>query len=729
MKKRNELSGSLVEFVALAVTIGASFVAFFEIGGLAKQVAARGDWLAFAQYVLFAVIVFFLIYGNVVYQVTRSAYYRRRRAHRPRSLEQLRQLHRKDAPRLAVLIPTYKEEEEVVLQTLLSAALLEYPFKQVVLLIDDPPNPRSADDRDNLERMRRLPGRVQELLRPPAMLFNRELEAMLQHRHVADADRGARLASLFTIAAEHVERIGNCVTGADHVSAFFRANIIEAVACDLRASAEHWRNVAPGTSSPAAVERELRRLVSHFSAELTSFERKVYRNLSHTSNKAMNLNAYLGLMGTSVREHRNADGSRDLLPYEAHAASRSFPDTDYVITLDADSLLLNDYALRLVEFLERPENARVAIAQTPYSAYPGAPGTLECAAGITTDIQHIVHQGFTRYRSTYWVGANALIRKKALDDIVVGEREGAKTVRKFIQDRTVIEDTESSVDLWLKGWSLYNYPARLAYSATPPDFGALLIQRRRWANGGLIILPKLLRFVFRRPLGGQRLRDGLVQAHYLVSLAASCSGVLILLLVPFEDDPSKWWLPLTAAPYFLLYGLDIHRLGHRWSDLLRVYALNLALVPVHLGGVLASLAQAATGRKASFSRTPKVSSRTRVPGIYVASVLGLCLYCFGNVVFDAMATRWSHAIFALINGGFLLYASMVFIGLRAAAEDLAVSIRSGWRPKGAAGTAAPPSAAAMAAGNIAILPSPAHAARERSNAETHSPFAPRRRQH
>jgi cellulose synthase/poly-beta-1,6-N-acetylglucosamine synthase-like glycosyltransferase len=89
-------------------------------------------------------------------------------------------------------------------------------------------------------------------------------------------------------------------------------------------------------------------------------------------------------------------------------------------------------------------------------------------AGITTDIQHIIHQGFTHFDATYWVGANALIRRKALDDIATLEKEGDKMVVKFIQDRTVIEDTESSVDLLLKGWTLYNYPDRLAYSATPP---------------------------------------------------------------------------------------------------------------------------------------------------------------------------------------------------------------------------------------------------------------------
>ena len=57
------------------------------------------------------------------------------------------------------------------------------------------------------------------------------------------------------------------------------------------------------------------------------------------------------------------------------------------------------------------------MAQTPYSAFPGARGPLERLAGATTDMQYIVHQGFTQHQATYWVGANALLRKAALEDI------------------------------------------------------------------------------------------------------------------------------------------------------------------------------------------------------------------------------------------------------------------------------------------------------------------------
>ncbi|MEB0222343.1 glycosyltransferase family 2 protein, partial [Pseudomonas sp. AB12(2023)] len=92
------------------------------------------------------------------------------------------------------------------------------------------------------------------------------------------------------------------------------------------------------------------------------------------------------------------------------------PDTTYLLTLDADSLLLRDYCVRLVYLLEEPENARVAVTQTPYSSFHGAPTRIERVAGASTDLQHMLHQGMTYYNATFWVGANAVIRKKAIED-------------------------------------------------------------------------------------------------------------------------------------------------------------------------------------------------------------------------------------------------------------------------------------------------------------------------
>jgi Glycosyl transferase family group 2 len=338
------------------------------------------------------------------------------------------------------------------------------------------------------------------------------------------------------------------------------------------------------------------------------------------------------------------------------------PDTDYVLMVDADSILDPEYTLRLVHLMERPGNEHVAVAQTPYSAFPHAPGILERVAGATTDIQYIVHQGFTHYGATFWVGANAIVRKSALDDIAVPAVERGYPVRKFIQDRTVIEDTESSVDLVARGWQLYNYPERLAFSATPPDFGSLLIQRRRWANGGLLILPKLLSYLGRHVGRGRKAAEGLVRCHYLTSITTANLGLLVILALPLGDRVETLWLPLAALPYYLLYARDLCRIGYPPTDVLRVYALNLLLIPVNLAGVCKSLHQACTRQKATFGRTPKIKDRTAVPSWYLLAEYSLLAQWLLGATIEFFYGRHLRAALALLNAAFLTYAIATFIG-------------------------------------------------------------------
>lgn len=101
---------------------------------------------------------------------------------------------------------------------------------------------------------------------------------------------------------------------------------------------------------------------------------------------------------------------------------------------------------------------------------------------------------------------------------------------RYIQDRTVIEDTESSIDLIAAGWRLHNYPDRLAVSATPADLGVLVIQRRRWANGGLIILPKLLRYLVSRPRRVAKLAE-----------PSSSSSSYWIMGAAFDLAAGRWW--------------------------------------------------------------------------------------------------------------------------------------------------------------------------------------------
>ena len=73
----------------------------------------------------------------------------------------------------------------------------------------------------------------------------------------------------------------------------------------------------------------------------------------------------------------------------------------------------------------------------------------------------------TYYDATFWVGANAVLRKRALDDIAEIAYIGDWEIRRYIQDRTVIEDTESTIDLGIHGWTLLQLPGAAGLQRHP----------------------------------------------------------------------------------------------------------------------------------------------------------------------------------------------------------------------------------------------------------------------
>ena len=658
-------------------TLIASVFATADVGGILVQHARSGSIGATVEQSVFIFIVAFLVYGNLVYQFTRLGYLKRQASHSPADIDELRSVFKHSGRGLTVLVPSYKEEPNVIAQTLWSAALQVCPDRRVVLLIDNPPNPCDLKDRYLLDVTRHLPGKIDKILAEQAGRFRAAYSRFKQQKVVNLHEETRRLAELYDAAAGWFEDQVKQHQINSHTDRLFIKKVFSE-------PAEMYRQYARSLSTTGGqgegavldaqqIEHEYGRLLALFEVKLEYFERKQYVNLSHEANKAMNLNSYLGLMGGSYRE-RTCGQDVYLEDAAGERADLVVPDAEFVVTLDADSIIAHDYSARLIHQMEQAGNERVAVIQTPYSAIPDAPGALERIAGATTDIQYIIHQGFTSYRATFWVGANALLRKKALEDIVTVDRERGFAVHRYIQDRTVIEDTESSVDLVERGWSLLNYPQRLAYSATPPDFGALLIQRRRWANGGLIIFPKLLRYLFNRSRTQSKLGEGLVRSHYLTSIAAVNIGLLLLFTYPFKESMNTLWLPLTAVPYFYLYGRDLASMRYRWSDLLRVYALNLILIPVNLGGVFKSISQGISGKKIPFGRTPKVNGRTSVPMVYVLAVLALAVWCVGYTVADVTYERWGHALFMVLNGTFLLYAITKLIGWRESFSDLGLQV-------------------------------------------------------
>jgi len=667
----------------LAIVATVVFWAIYVVYTILRQFIDNGtqNFRFTTEAVSYVIVVTFLTFSALMYLVARQGALIRFRDHVRVPRAELDRHFAQNHSSITVLVPSYSEELVVIRSTLWSAALQEYPEMRVVLLVDDPPFPTDPDVAAKLDQARGIAANIMEALSEPRSRFadarmHFELDSMNENGPSIEAVR--QLAYQYFWAADWLETMAEAEKIEDHVDEFFADQVLRGLSEELALVGTALTAAADQGETPA-LERmaELyRRLDWTFNAEITTFERKKYASLSHEANKAMNLNSYIGLMGDSYDEEQTPNG---LVLRPSPTGEFVIPDSDYLLTLDADSVLLRDYCLRLVYFLEQPDNARVAVTQTPYSSFRGAGTRIERLAGATTDIQHLLHQGMSYYNAAFWVGANAVIRKGALVDIVEIENIGGFEIKRYVQDRTVIEDTESSVDLGTHGWSIVNYPERLSYSATPPDFGSLVVQRRRWANGGLLIMPKFIRQVRERRARGERvtLTEIALRTNYMTSIAWASFGLVFLLAYPYDSRLLSPVVVLAAVPYFLCMGFDLRRFGYRFSDIARIYGFNLILLPVNLAGVFKSIEQAITVKKIPFSRTPKVKNRTAAPLLYVVAPYVIVAFSVITLARDVIAGNWGNAAFAGLNALLAMSAIVAYIGIRNSIVDVWIAM-TGW---------------------------------------------------
>ena len=618
----------------------------------------------------YAFVVSILTFSSLVYLITRQGALERFLKHTrvPRAI--LDQYFSHNQPTITVLVPSYSEENQVIRKTLLSAALQEYPNIRIVLLLDDNPHQTNPDDIARLDAARVLGNDLTLWLSEPYSRFSQALTDYKRDaakRSTVSAKVVQTLADHYRWASNWLHQMANEEPSEDHVDQFFSDQVLRQLGNDLLLVARALDLSAADTAqlSKQRVQQLYQRLTWIFQADFEVFERKKFMSLSHDANKAMNLNSYIGLMGANYRQQDTSEGPILIATKKRHPLNINIPDSEFLLTLDADSILLREYCLRLVYFLQQPNNTDVAVTQTPYSSFPGAYSRIERLAGATTDIQHILHQGMSKFGATFWVGANAIIRKRALNDIVEKEWIGGFEIKRYIQDRTVIEDTESSIDLAVHGWQLMNYPERLSYSATPPDFGSLVVQRRRWANGGLLILPKFWSQIRRRKNQNETIStlEIMLRVNYMTSIAWATVGLIFLLAYPYDGRLLSPLVVLAAFPYFLTMASDLQYSGYKYSDIFRIYGFNLILLPVNLAGVLKSLEQAITGKKIPFARTPKVKNRTPVSLLYVLGPLLIVGFSIFTVWRNVEAHNWGNALFAGFNTFAASWAIIAYIGV------------------------------------------------------------------
>lgn len=647
--------------VAIAITIIFTMIlSIFLVDKCFEKIAALEYYEASLQF-FFIIIVFLFLYGTLVYLTCRLGYWKRRinlQSINPKKLDTF--FGQKQVPKVSYIIPSYKEDLRVIRQTLLSAALQEYPHKEVILLIDNPPFPSNVEDLNLLAATRTLCQEVEALLNPVLDEINQQCTQFYEQKDLKLSQSTDALLTLLLKTSAWFRKLAHDYQPQDHSEQLMVDKVFLFYEELFREIAETFtQKKAKDTLEWAEISDIYKKLVSIFNVKISSFERKTYENLSHKKNKAMNINTYIALMGRTFQTVQKENYTYLMDHPDGELVIDS---ADYIVILDADSIILPKYTKTLTYFMEQPENEKFAVAQTPYCAYPNPRSFLERITAASTDVQHFIHQGSTFYNATYWVGANAMVRKKALNTIMKLRQERGFTIHVYIQDITVIEDTESTIDLIDQGWKLYSYPGILSYSATPKDFGSLCIQRERWANGGLIILPKLFKSIINRPKHDHILSEAFLRTYYLIS-PTLYFAMLFLLLVPFKQEQI---IILSASlilfiPYYYLYLRDLVYMNYKKRDLFSMFALTLILLPINISGVLRSIQQIITGKHTIFKRTPKVQYTTPVPVLFILIEYAMCIYSIKALANSFQVQEWLGAIYSFLNFFFYVYGINVFV--------------------------------------------------------------------
>ena len=229
--------------VSLAVTATAAALLIWTTGTVATTALAQGHLGYLLEALLFGALAGFLVYGNLCYQLARLGQLKRDASFHLSALAPTKPFDPLSAPALTVLVPSYKEELPVIRQTLLSAALQNYPNKRVVLLLDDPPAPKTRSDRAGLWAARNLPFELQALLDEPAghiAQARAAFQARRTNRTAAVSDECVRLSDCFRLATQWFETQAKHSPTDTHTDVWFVEHVLNQSAESCREQSARW---------------------------------------------------------------------------------------------------------------------------------------------------------------------------------------------------------------------------------------------------------------------------------------------------------------------------------------------------------------------------------------------------------------------------------------------------------------------------------------------------------
>ncbi len=224
--------------------------------------------------------------------------------------------------------------------------------------------------------------------------------------------------------------------------------------------------------------------------------------------------------------------------------------TEYFLCLDSDAYLLKN---TLTEF-----NLFIKTTDEDYSALTGNPKLMYTKSSRAVQVQQLEYRsiiGTIKKAQTYFLsniltlsGVCSLYKTK--DVIEIGG----------FNEKVAAEDIDISWQFEKHGKKLAYVPDAHIYMTAPESIYALILQRKRWAMGGIetIFQDKLL--LFRKKRYAQKIffLETTASALWVFSYIATTFTILLKL---FFYYPEKLELELYVLPTFILFGLSCLLMG------------------------------------------------------------------------------------------------------------------------------------------------------------------------
>jgi cellulose synthase/poly-beta-1,6-N-acetylglucosamine synthase-like glycosyltransferase len=294
---------------------------------------------------------------------------------------------------------------------------------------------------------------------------------------------------------------------------------------------------------------------------------------------------------------------------------------DVVVIFDIDHAPEPDFLERSLSYFTDPQVGFVQVMLT----FANRSESWVASAAVETSVEfyNSTSLGANAVGAATLMGSNALIRRKALEDIG-GYRPG------------LAEDLATSVALHAAGWKSYYVAEPLAPGLAPPSFTAWFVQQLKWARGVFELLLSAYPRLFFRFTWGQRLSYSVRMTKYWIGPAVGVHLFGTIAVLIFGDAASRaafhdyliHLAPLALADTLIrAIALRLYKHPSTPTSFTRAVVLVYATWPIYLLAWGMSLLRLPL----RFRATPKSASDRLKPGWLLPQALTLVFLTVGSL--------------------------------------------------------------------------------------------------